>query len=104
MYGLNPFVSGMTILSLPMIRHGLSRTGSGVVKNLVQGICLSIPAAFGGNILYTRMELTNAIRNGSFARYFPDGFVKRAVLVELSTVSSEEKLRQIEEISSLPKA
>ncbi len=70
----------------------------------LKGICLSIPAAFGGNILYTRMELTNAIRNGSFARYFPDGFVKRAVLVELSTVSSEEKLRQIEEISSLPKA
>jgi len=102
MYGLNPFVSGMTILSLPMIRHGLSRTGSSVVKNIIQGICFSVPAAFAGNILYTRDEVTKSIRNGSFTKSFPDGFVKSAVLVELSSVSSEEKLQKIEEISSLP--
>jgi len=67
-----------------------------------EGICFSVPAACAGNILYTREEVTTAIRNGSFTRSFPDGFVKRAVLVELSSVSSEEKQRKIGEISSLP--
>ena len=114
MYGLHPVVSGMTLLSIPMIRHGLSRTGSSVVKNFVQGkdipsvewlishsgICFSIPVALGGNVVYSRMETMKAIRNQSFTKSFPDGFIKRAVLVELSSLPSEEKLRLIAEISS----
>ncbi|CAG5098957.1 Oidioi.mRNA.OKI2018_I69.XSR.g16123.t1.cds [Oikopleura dioica] len=91
---------GMTLLSIPMIRHGLSRTGSSVVKNFVQGICFSIPVALGGNVVYSRMETMKAIRNQSFTKSFPDGFIKRAVLVELSSLPSEEKLRLIAEISS----